>query len=101
MMKKICVLATILFSILFSTTAFAGTMADKVKYSVNVAPEGKSIVGIFMEASVTFINNEKLRELVPAKAKEMFSEPHFNILPMDDTVMASLPATYRLFMTMV
>ena len=88
MMKKVWILATILFSILFSTTAFASTMADKVKESVNVAPEDKRVVGIFMEAPVTFVNNEKVRELVPAKAKEMFSESRFTILPMDDTAMA-------------
>lgn len=82
-----------LFMVLFMLLALTGvasaeTMADKVKASANVAPEDKRIIGVFMEAPVTFVNNEKVRMMVPAKAKEMLSEPRFTILPMEDTAMA-------------
>ena len=41
-----------------------------------------------MGTSVTFVNNEKVREMVPPKAMEMLSESRFTILTMENTTMA-------------
>lgn len=44
-------------------------------------------IGIFMEAPVTFVNNETVRTLVPEKAKSLFPAARFNVLPFDTTTM--------------
>ena len=48
----------------------------------------KKTVGIFVEAPLTYVNNETVREMVPAKVKEKFPANRFKILPYDDTNMA-------------
>ena len=53
----------------------------------SAAANDKPTIGIFMEAPVTFVNNETVRKLVPEKAKSLFSTTMFNVLPFDTTSM--------------
>ena len=47
----------------------------------------KPTIGIFLEASPTYANNETVRQLVPEKAKALFPDAKFNVLPLDTTTM--------------
>jgi len=53
----------------------------------SAAPNDKPIIGIFMEAPITFINNEAVRKVVPEKAKSLFNTASFNVLSFDTTSM--------------
>jgi len=53
----------------------------------SAAPNDKTTIGIFMEAPVTFVNNETVRKTVPEKAKSLFPAGYFNVLPFDMTSM--------------
>jgi len=55
--------------------------------SIDNFPTAKSTIGIFMEAPVTFVNNEMVRKTVPEKAKSLFPAASFNVLPFDITSM--------------
>lgn len=48
----------------------------------------KKTIGIFLEAPLTYVNNETVRTMVPAKVKEKLPSSVFNILPFDKTEMA-------------
>jgi hypothetical protein len=45
-------------------------------------------IGIFLEAPVTFVNNETVRTKVPEKAKSLFPESEFNVLSFEKTTTA-------------
>jgi len=48
----------------------------------------KKVVGIFLEAPVTYVNNEKVRILVPEKTIPLFPRHLFTVLPFDKSSMA-------------
>ncbi len=48
----------------------------------------KKVVGIFLEAPVSYVNNEKVRVLVPEKTIPLFPRHRFTVLPFDKTTMA-------------
>lgn len=54
---------------------------------VSAATNDKPTIGIFMEAPVTFANNETVRKSVPEKSKILFPATQFNVLPFDTTSM--------------
>ena len=45
-------------------------------------------VGIFLEAPPTYINNEKIRSIIPEKTIPMFPRAKFTVLPFDQTAMS-------------
>ena len=50
-------------------------------------PDNKPTIGIFLEAPVTFVNNETVRKIVPEKTKSLFPSKQFNVLPFEVTSM--------------
>lgn len=54
---------------------------------VYASPEDKPTIGVFMEAPVTFVNNETVREAIPKKAKELFPAKDFNLIPFETTTL--------------
>lgn len=52
--------------------------------SANAAP-GLPTIGVFLEAPVTFANNETVRTVVPEKASKLFPADKFNLLSLDTT----------------
>ena len=57
------------------------------------APAAKKVVGVFLEAPVTYANNETVRKLIPNKANDLFPASSFTVLPFDTTTMEM--RTYR------
>ena len=53
----------------------------------------KKVVGVFLEAPLSFVDNETVRKLVPDKASEIFADSKFKLLPFDET--ASALRTYQ------
>lgn len=66
-----------------NTTPPAQAAGGEISFSLS-----PKIVGVFLEASVTYVNNEKVRKLVPEKAAKLFPSTKFNLLPFDTTAMA-------------
>jgi hypothetical protein len=56
-------------------------------------PPAKKVIGVFLEAPVTYANNENVRKLIPAKAQELFPSKSFTVLPFDTTTLEM--RTYR------
>lgn len=73
-MKRVFLLFIICFQLV--STCFAETISNKT-------------VGIFLEAPVTYVNNETVRRVIPEKAKKIFSSDKFTIIPFADTEMAA------------
>lgn len=48
----------------------------------------KKVVGVFLEAPLSFVDNETVRKLVPDKASEIFAGSKFKLLPFDETAIA-------------
>lgn len=85
--KKLLLTAiTLLLTVSF---CFAGPPESK-PVVFDTAPPGtdKKVIGIFLEAPMTYVNNETVRVLVPAKAKEKLPTTVFTILPFEKTEMA-------------
>lgn len=98
MLKKFILVS---FMLLFCVTGFANE-----PQTTNVEPASSRImnavfadstetakVAVFLEAPVTFVNNEKVREAIPAKAAQLFTKPKFSVVPFSDSQMAM--RTYR------
>lgn len=72
-MKK---LLTAILVLLVSSTCFATEL-----------PPTKTI-GIFLEAPPTYVNNERIRTMIPEKTIPMFPRTKFTVLPFDQTSIA-------------
>ncbi|MEA4835571.1 MAG: hypothetical protein VB133_10605 [Anaeromusa sp.] len=70
-MKKLFL--TLLLILFIMPCAFAAT------------PDQTPTIGIFLEAPVTYANNETVRKVVPEKAKSLFPARSFNVLPFEQT----------------
>lgn len=47
----------------------------------------KKKVAIFLDAPLTYANNETVRKLVPDKAAKLFEETNLNVIPFDDSML--------------
>lgn len=83
MMKKIfLVLSTLMF---MCSACFAESMSEKVAQAAFIGEVKK--VAILMDAPVTYADNERIREMVPQKASEIFKKPKFEILSFEESQM--------------
>ena len=85
-MKKVLLLIGMLM-LLCTTCVAAETMAEKVANAQFDASTAKRIV-VFLDAPMTYADNEKIRTLVPAKSKLLFPRPKYDLVPYDDAQMA-------------
>jgi hypothetical protein len=85
-MKKLFGVLTSL--ILMSAIAFAEPANSPISFDTSLPDSPRKVVGIFLEAPVTYVNNEKVRILVPEKAASLFPKSQYNVLPFDTTSMA-------------
>ncbi|SMC63188.1 hypothetical protein [Sporomusa malonica] len=58
-----------------------------VAFYASATASDKPTIGIFMEAPITFVNNETVRKTVPEKTMSFFPKNTFNVLPFDTTSM--------------
>lgn len=83
MIKKLILFLFVLF--LVAPTALAATESGVNPIDLNT---NKKVIGIFLEAPMTYVNNETVRTLIPEKSKEKLPSTIFNILPFEKTEMA-------------
>ncbi|MPM60463.1 hypothetical protein SDC9_107314 [bioreactor metagenome] len=80
MFKKLILLFCILF--LITPTAFAAIDSGVNPIVLNT---NQKVIGIFLEAPMTYVNNETVRQLIPEKSKEKLPSHLFKILPYEQT----------------
>jgi hypothetical protein len=80
-MKKMLLMALFL---IMASTCFAAPDTTPLLADM---PSTKTI-GMFLEAPTTYVNNEKIRSIVPEKTIPMFPKTKFIVLPFDQTAMA-------------
>ncbi len=85
-MRKIFLLATV-FSLAFSCMAGA----FEAIHIDDGTPKAK--IAIVLDAPTSYTDNEKVLEMVPAKAKEMLKNKHVDIVDFDQSTAAI--RTYR------
>jgi len=76
-MKRILLFLLLIFS--FTAVAYADN------FDTEYQPK---TVGIFLEAPMSYVNNEIVRTMVPEKVRAIFPKFKFDILPYDKTDMA-------------
>ncbi|MBP2654271.1 MAG: hypothetical protein H6Q73_1840 [Firmicutes bacterium] len=93
-MRKICLIVLLLLT--FSSVGFAESISFNGFNGFNEnqpnLPKAK-VVGVFLEAPITYVNNEKIRAMLPEKVRAIFPEYKFEIIPFDTTELAV--RTYR------
>ncbi|MBP2653369.1 MAG: hypothetical protein H6Q73_938 [Firmicutes bacterium] len=85
-MKKILLMCFLILS--FNAVSFASILDPDEKPTPYI-----KTVGIFLDAPMSYVDNETVRTLIPEKAKELFPRLKFDLLPFDKTEMAL--RTYR------
>lgn len=85
------------FLLMFVSPAFAQEIASNDVISSDALlsqdiftlfSKPKKVIGVFLDAPLSFIDNETVRKLVPDKASEIFADPKFKLLPFDETSIA-------------
>ena len=76
MLKRLLLVMAMLIA--FSGAAFADQNENAAK----------PVIAAFLEAPVTYVNNEDVQKLVPDKVKALFTENQFAVLPFDTCQMA-------------
>lgn len=84
-MKK--VLLMVMGLLLLASTCVAGPMSERVAEMATFDGDVKK-VAVLLDAPVTYADNERVRELIPQRAAEIFPKPKFEILPFEESQMA-------------
>lgn len=82
-MKKIFLL---IISLLMLNSICFASMADKVNAISSYTGETKK-VSVLLDAPLTYVSNEEIRNMVVDKAEEMFPTPQFLVTPFEDSQM--------------